>query len=148
MNDQRRFFNTMECNQREKGEGKRTILRFISYFWIEVFLKKVLDLSSYLTKEPASFPTFQVKGELYVNLLRYGNTIFSILYLVCFVLFCVQNLCSNDSKYHSLKWKDVSVTNVDIFEKEQFSLQFFYSLLQVYIVYKVSFIFHLNAFAR
>ena len=103
MNDQRRFFNTMECNQREKGEGKRTILRFISYFWIEVFLKKVLDLSSYLTKEPASFPTFQVKGELYVNLLRYGNTIFSILYLVCFVLFCVQNLCSNDSKYHSLK---------------------------------------------
>ena len=63
-----------------------------------------------------------------------------------FVLFCVQDLCCNDSKYHSLDWKDVSVTNVDIFEKEQFSLQFFSSLLQVYIVYRVSFIFHLNAF--
>ena len=63
-----------------------------------------------------------------------------------FVLFCVQDLCCNDLKYHSLNWKDVSVTNVDIFEKEQFSLQFFSSLLQVYIVYRVSFIFHLNAF--
>ena len=36
--------------------------------------------------------------------------------------------------------------NVDIFEKEHFSLQFFSSLLQVYLVYRVSFIFHLNAF--
>ena len=61
-----------------------------------------------------------------------------------FVLFCVQNFCCNDSKYHSLNWKDVSVTNVDIFEKKQFSLQFFYSLLQVYIVHRVSFIFHLD----
>ena len=33
-----------------------------------------------------------------------------------------------------------------IFEKNQFSLQFFHSLLQVYIVYRVAFIFHLNAF--
>ena len=45
-----------------------------------------------------------------------------------------------------LNWKDVSVTNVDIFEKKQFSLQFLYSLLQVYIVHRVSFIFHLNVF--
>ena len=40
----------------------------------------------------------------------------------------------------------MSVTNVAIFEKKQFSLQFFYSLLQVYIVHRVSFIFHLNVF--
>ena len=51
--------------------------------------------------------------------------IFSIL----FVLFCVQNLCCNDSEYHSLNWKDVSVKNVDIFEKKQFSVHFFFSLL-------------------
>ena len=63
-----------------------------------------------------------------------------------FVLFCVQNLCCNNSENHSLNWQDVSVTNVDIFEKEQFSLQFFSSLLQVYTVYRVFFIFHLNAF--
>ena len=36
--------------------------------------------------------------------------------------------------------------NVDIFEKQQFTLQFLYSLLQVYIVHRVSFIFHLNVF--
>ena len=35
---------------------------------------------------------------------------------------------------------------VDIFEKKQFSLQFFFSLLQVYIVSRVSFIFRLSAF--
>ena len=78
-----------------------------------------------------------------------------------------------DSKYHLLNWKNVSVTNVDIFEqprpqgafswlwrergksalgtrlifeKKQFALQVFHSLLQVYIVYRVAFIFHLNAF--
>ena len=45
-----------------------------------------------------------------------------------------------------LNWKDVSVTNVDIFEKKQFSLQFLYSLLLVHIVPRVSFIFHLNVF--
>ena len=38
------------------------------------------------------------------------------------------------------------MTNVDIFKKEQFSLQFLFSLLQVYIVYRVSFIFRLNVF--
>ena len=44
--------------------------------------------------------------------------------LMIFFLFCVQNICCNDSKYHSFNWKDVSVTNVDFFEKKQFSLQF------------------------
>ena len=36
----------MECNHREKGEEKRTILRY-SHFWIEVFLKEVLGLLPY-----------------------------------------------------------------------------------------------------
>ena len=54
--------------------------------------------------------------------------IFSILF--CFVL------CT----------KDVSVTNVDFFEKQQLRLQFFFSLLQVYIVYRIYFIFHLMSF--
>ena len=58
-------------------------------------------------------------------LLPYGNMIFSIL----FALFCVQNLCCNDSEYHPLNCKDVSVKNVDIVEKKQFSLHFFFSLL-------------------
>ena len=41
-----------------KGREKGLILG-ISYFWIEV-----LGLN-YLTKEPPSFPTFQVKARLY-----------------------------------------------------------------------------------
>ena len=45
-------------------------------------------------------------------------------FLDSFFLFCVQNLRCNDSKYHSFNWKDVSVTNVDFFEKKQFRLQF------------------------
>ena len=55
-------------------------------------------------------------------LLPYVNIIFSILFLL--LLFCVQNLCCNDSKYHSFNWKDVSVRNVDFFEKKHFRLQF------------------------
>ena len=43
-----------------KGRGKGQFLG-ISYFWIEV-----LGLN-YLTKEPPSFLTFQVKARLYVN---------------------------------------------------------------------------------
>ena len=43
-----------------KGREKGQFLG-ISYFWIEV-----LSLN-YLTKEPPSFPTFQVKARLYVN---------------------------------------------------------------------------------
>ena len=64
---------------------------------------------------------------LYVNLLPYGNMIFSIL----FVLFYVQNLCCNYCEYHSLNWKDVSVKNIDVFEKKQFSLHFFFSLFRL-----------------
>ena len=37
-------------------------------------------------------------------------------------------------KYYFLNWKEVSVTNVDIFEKKHFSLQFFFSLLRAYNV--------------
>ena len=61
-------------------------------------------------------------------------------------MFCVQNLCCNDSEHHSLNWKNVSVRNVEIVEKKQFSLQFSFSLLLVNIVYRGSFIFRLNAF--
>ena len=96
-------------------------------------------------KEPPSFPTFQVKARLYITFIAVPKYNFLVSFLLL-LLFCVQNLCCNDSKYHSLNWKDVSVTNVDIFEKKQFSLQFLYSLLQVYIVHRVSFIFHLNVF--
>ena len=46
----------------------------------------------------------------------------------------VNNICNLQKVWDSLNWKDASVTNVDIFAKKQFSLQFFYSLLQVYIV--------------
>ena len=112
------------------------------------------------------------KARLYINVIAVRKYNFLDSFLFCFVyktIFAV----TIDSKYHSLNWKDVSVTNVDIFEqplpqgafpwlwrergksalvtrlifeKNQFSLQFFHSLLQVYIVYRVAFIFHLNAF--
>ena len=84
---------------------------------------------------------------MYVRACRTEIQFSRFVFLVCFVLFCVQNLCCNDSKYHSLNRNDFSVTNFDIFEKEQFSLHFFYSLLQVYTVCRVSFIFYLNAFS-
>ena len=94
-------------------------------------------------KEPPSCSTFQVKARLYVNFIaiRKYNFLDSL-----FLLFCAQNLCCNDSETWSfLKldkcWKDVSVTNVDIFAKKQFSLQFVFSLPQVYIVYRVFFYF-------
>ena len=47
--------------------------------------------------------------------------------------------------FWSSSWYFLSYVGLG-FEKEQFSLQFFSSLLQVYTVYRVSFIFHLNAF--
>ena len=54
----------------------------------------VLGLSSYLTKEPTSFPTFQVKARLYVTFIavRKHNFLDSFLVLFCFVLFCVQKM--------------------------------------------------------
>ena len=61
-------------------------------------------------------------------LLLYGNTIIFSIFLFCFV------------------YKIFAVTNVDIFEKKQLSLRFFYSLVQVFIVHRVSFIFHPNTF--
>ena len=81
-------------------------------------------------------PTFQVKARLYVNFIAVRKYNFLDSFF----------LCCNESKYHSLNRKEVSDTNVDIFEKKHFSLQFFFSLHQVYIVYRVSFIFRLNAF--
>ena len=46
----------------------------------------------------------------------------------------------------TLDTQAISVTNADICEKKQFSLHFFFRLLQVNIVHRVSFIFRLNAF--
>ena len=116
-----------------KGREKGQFLG-ISYFWIEVCF------SFTLRRNHLHSLLFKLRRDCMQMLVPYGIS------LLLFVLFCVQNLCCNDSKYHSLNWKDVSVTNVDIFEKKQFSLQFLYSLLQVYIVHRVSFIFHLNVF--
>ena len=65
-----------------KGREKGQFLG-ISYFWIEV-----LGLN-YLTKEPPSFPTFQVKARLYVNFVAVRKYNFSILF--CFVL-CTKSL--------------------------------------------------------
>ena len=77
---------------------------------------------SYLTKEPPSFPTFQVKARLYVNFIAVRKYNFLDYFLFCFVY----------------KLFAVTIRNM--------SLQFLYSLLQVYIVHRVSFIFHLNVF--
>ena len=46
-NDQLRFFNTMECDHREKREKKRTILRYFISLDRLVFLKEVLGLLPY-----------------------------------------------------------------------------------------------------
>ena len=61
-----------------KGRGKGQFLG-ISYFWIEV-----LGLN-YLTKEPPSFPTFQVKARLYVNFIAVRKYNFLDYFLFCFV---------------------------------------------------------------
>ena len=56
------------------------------------------------------------------------------------MLFCDQSLCYNDSErtfQSRIFW---------CLEKKQFIRQFFFSLLQVYIMYRVSFIFRQNAF--
>ena len=118
-----------------KGRGKGQFWGN-SYFWIEVFLKEVLGLLPY-------------EGNTFIpNISSWGETVCKFYYCTeirfsrfFFVLFCVQNLCCNNSKNHTLNWQDVSVANVDTFEKEQFSLQFFSSLLQVYTVYRVFFLF-------
>ena len=131
-NDQRRIFKMTECNHRGKGERnevKKEQICPISYFWIRSLSLRRNHLHTNL----------QVKARLYVNF----NALRKYDFLDTFFSFF---LCCDDSKYHSLNWKEVSDTNVDIFEKKHFSLQFFFSLHQVYIVYRVSFIFRLNAF--
>ena len=74
-----------------KGREKGQFLG-ISYFWIEV-----LGLN-YLTKEPPSFPTFQVKARLYVNFIAVRKYNFRD----SFFLFSVRNLYCNNSKNHPL----------------------------------------------
>ena len=61
-----------------KGRGKGQCLG-ISYFWIEA-----LGLN-YLTKEPSSFPTFQVKARLYVNFIAVRKYSFLDYFLFYFV---------------------------------------------------------------
>ena len=61
-----------------KGREKGQFLG-ISYFWIDV-----LGLN-YLTKEPPSFPTFQVKARLYVNFIAVRKYNFLDYFLFCFV---------------------------------------------------------------
>ena len=71
-----------------KGREKGQFLG-MSYFWIDV-----LGLN-YLTKEPPSFPTFQVNARLCVNFIAVPK--YSFLDSFFLLLFCVQNLCCNDS---------------------------------------------------
>ena len=82
---------------------------------------------------------WRIKAKLYVNFIVERKYNFSIPF---FFVLC-PNLCCNDSEYYSLNWKDFSVTNLRIsYWASNFSLAFFRS----YIVYRVSFIFPLNAF--
>ena len=70
----------MECDHREKGKGKGQFLG-ISHFWLEV-----LGLLPY--EEPpslSSFPTFQIKGRLYVNFFAIRKYNFLNYFLFCFV---------------------------------------------------------------
>ena len=137
-----------------RGVGRRIVTRHqqilnLVRLWHDVWIKVVflpcysrtkLQLSSARQKHDVwtgpntlrrnhhLFSTFQVKARLYVYFIAVRKYNFLDYFLFCFVY---ETLCCNDSKYHSLNWKDVSVTNVDIFEKKQFSLQFFFNLLQV-----------------
>ena len=62
---------------REKGQ-----FLGISYFWIEV-----LGLN-YLTKEPPSFPPFQVKARLYVNFIAVPKyNFFDSFFCCCFFVY-------------------------------------------------------------
>ena len=63
-----------------KGRGKGQFL-CISYFWIEV-----LGLN-YLTKEPPSFPTFQVKARLYVNFIAVPKHSFLDSFFCCCLVY-------------------------------------------------------------
>ena len=96
-----------------KGQGKRTILRYF------IFLHRSLRLANNLRRNHLHAQPFKLRRGQYVNYIALRKQNF-----LDFFWFCVQNLCGNDSKYHSFNWKDVLVTNVDFFEKKQFSLQF------------------------
>ena len=125
----------MECDHREKGKVKRTIFRYF------IFLDRSFR-SLTLRRNHLHSQRFKLRRLTVCKFYCRTETQFSRL---LFVLFCVQNLCCNDSKYHSLTertFQSQMLTNVDIFEKKQFSLQFLYSLL--HIVHRVTFIFHLN----
>ena len=76
-------------------------------------------------KEPPSCSTFQVKARLYVNFIAVRKCNFLDSFLFCFVykIFAVTIL--------NIIPSCLSVMNVDTFEKKQFSLQFFFSLIQV-----------------
>ena len=63
-----------------KGRDKGQFLGN-SYFWIEV-----LGLN-YLTKEPPSFPTFQVKARLYVNFIAVPKHSFLDSFLCCCLVY-------------------------------------------------------------
>ena len=69
-----------------KGRGKGQFLG-ISYFWIDV-----IGLN-YLTKEPPSFLTFQVKARLYVNFIavRKYNFLDSFWFCFAYKIFAVTN---------------------------------------------------------
>ena len=98
-------WNAITVRSLRKGKEKGQFWG-ISYFWIEVFLKEVLGLFRSLTlRRNHLHSTFQVKARLYVNFIAVRKYNFSKFSRFFFVLFCVQNLCCNDSKYHSLKLK-------------------------------------------
>ena len=63
-----------------KGREKGQFLG-ISYFWIEV-----LGLN-YLTKEPPSFPTFEVKARLYVNFIGVPKCSFLDSFFCCCLVY-------------------------------------------------------------
>ena len=68
-----------------KGRDKGQFLGD-SYFWIEV-----LGLN-YLTKEPPSFPTFQVKARLYINFIAAPQYNFLVSFFVVVVVLCTKSL--------------------------------------------------------
>ena len=111
---------------REKGQ-----FWGISYFWIEVFFKEVLGLT----------PNISSQGEtIYVNIIAVRKYNFLDSFLFCFVykIFAV----TIDSKYH---FGRLGHECWHLWEKTVQS-SFSMACFRCYIVYRVSFIFHLNAF--
>ena len=84
-NDQWRFFNTMECDHREKGKGK---VQFLGISWNFIFLDRSFR-SLTLRRNHLHSQPFKLRRDCMYILLPYGNTIFSITF--CFVL-CTNSL--------------------------------------------------------